>query len=860
MTDPKWEYDNLQMAVLQPFPLLCRMRSHLPSRQFRASGLPAGPHDARPSFRKCIVKPLSTFDRILASLYQAALDGARWPATAALIDEAVGAVGNALVVGEGFGEDVRICSAKYLYRGESRRNVVREYFDIYHPRDEAMPRLRLLPHGRLVRTPELYTEAELKTSPAYNEGLRRLAGQNGLNVRFDAPDGLRIVWGVGDPVGTGGWQSDQLELVERLLPHIRQCVTVRQALAGADAVSDGLMDLLDNRHIGVLHLDQRGRVVAGNPQAVAILRRGDGLFDEGGSLHARLAEDHNRLQALLARALPALRSAVPAGGSMTVRRPSGRGGRLTLHVSPVRCMWPCAVGRVKSGQAAGSYQRSPVRRAPPRTCAPAASHRWTPRGEFAPQSASTGTGRHRWRARSIREMRRFTLQTAWFVGVDWGSQEHHVCVTDAGGKVLGERMFEHGGAGLSEMADWLLSFSAGAAGDVGVAIETPRGPVVESLMEHGIAVHSINPKQLDRFRDRFSPAGAKDDRRDARVLASALRTDPHCFRRLEPTDPTIVELREWSRLSEELTRERVRLGNRMRQQLWRYYPQFLDAVDDDVAAPWALELWRRLPTPRAGQRVREVTLTRVLKQHRIRRIDAATLRSKLRAPAVKVAPGAVEAAVTHVELVAERLVLVNRQLDRAQRALDGLVEQLAETASADDPDASAAGEPASSKQPSDVAILLSVPGIGHKVVATLLAEGGDAVRRRDYDALRCLCGVAPVTKRSGKSLIVMRRLASGGRRPPAKRRLSLGSHCGATRSSEPQQVSGAACPRPRTRTRPALGGRSPARCHLRDAARRRLFRPVPRRRHHRVSRRVSRGDVQRQLLLPVRGRLFLPVA
>ena len=110
---------------------------------------------------------------------------------------------------------------------------------------------------------------------------------------------------------------------------------------------------------------------------------------------------------------------------------------------------------------------------------------------------------------------------------------------------------------------------------------------------------------LARFRDRLSPAGAKDDRRDARVLATALRTDPHCLRRLEPTDPTVVELREWSRLGEELTRERVRLANRMRQQLWRYYPQFLDAVDDDIAAPWALALWRSLPTPRAGQRVRE---------------------------------------------------------------------------------------------------------------------------------------------------------------------------------------------------------------------------------------------------------------
>ena len=176
------------------------------------------------------------------------------------------------------------------------------------------------------------------------------------------------------------------------------------------------------------------------------------------------------------------------------------------------------------------------------------------------------------------------MELTWFVGVDWGSQTHQACVIDVAGKLLGERAFEHGGQGLSEMADWVVSFAAGAADQVGVAIETPRGPVVESLMERGFAVHAINPKQLDRFRDRLSPAGAKDDRRDARVLASALRTDPHCLRRLEPTDPAIVELREWSRISEELTRERTRQANRMREQLWRYYPQLLAATSDEGAA------------------------------------------------------------------------------------------------------------------------------------------------------------------------------------------------------------------------------------------------------------------------------------
>ena len=404
---------------------------------------------------------------------------------------------------------------------------------------------------------------------------------------------------------------------------------------------------------------------------------------------------------------------------------------------------------------------------------------------------------------------------------------------DAAGKVLGEREFEHGGAGLMQMADWLLAFATSDAGEVGVAVETPRGPVVESLMERGFAVHSINPKQLDRFRDRLSPAGAKDDRRDARVLASALRTDPHCLRRLEPTDPAIVELREWSRLSEELTRERVRLANQMREQLWRYYPQFLDAVDDDVAAPWSLDLWRSLPTPRGGQRVREVTLTRVLKQHRIRRIDPATLRARLRVPAIQLMPGAAEAAMTHVRLVVERLALVNRQLDHVRRHLDGLVHQLAEAAPADDPNASMEDGP-SSKEPPDAAILLSLPGIGTKVLATLLAEGSDAVRRRDYHALRCLCGVAPVTRRSGKSLLVTQRRA-------AHDRLCDATYHWARVAAQRDPVShekypDAPSPRPRTRARPALGGRPSAQRRLRDAPGRYLFRRAPCRNYRYVNR------------------------
>ena len=111
----------------------------------------------------------------------------------------------------------------------------------------------------------------------------------------------------------------------------------------------------------------------------------------------------------------------------------------------------------------------------------------------------------------------------WYVGIDWASEVHQVCLVDDRGVVRGERAVRHSGEELAALAAWLIE---GAAPErIAVGIELPHGPVVESLMERGFAVHAINPKQLDRFRDRFSVSGAKDDRRDARVLGDSLRTD-----------------------------------------------------------------------------------------------------------------------------------------------------------------------------------------------------------------------------------------------------------------------------------------------------------------------------------------------
>jgi transposase len=342
----------------------------------------------------------------------------------------------------------------------------------------------------------------------------------------------------------------------------------------------------------------------------------------------------------------------------------------------------------------------------------------------------------------------------WWCGFDWASEKHHVCLLDASGVRIGERTVEHDGAALAELCQWLIDKTGGTPGEIAVAIETTSGPVVETFLDRGFAVFSINPKQLDRFRDRFSVAGAKDDSRDALVLGGSLRTDPRAFRRLSPEDPVIVELREWSRMTDDLKADLNRLGNRMREQLWRYYPQALKVAGDDLTAPWFLALWHHAPTPAKAAKLRETAVEQILASHRIRRLKAAQVLDVLRQKPLTVAPGVIEAARGHIGMLVARIRLVNDQLKAAHHHLDELCAKL---------EAPEEREPGQGCEHRDATILRSLPGVGRIVLAAMLAEAPEPLRRRDYHALRALSGQAPITRQSGKSCIVLRRYACNKR-------------------------------------------------------------------------------------------------
>jgi transposase len=160
-------------------------------------------------------------------------------------------------------------------------------------------------------------------------------------------------------------------------------------------------------------------------------------------------------------------------------------------------------------------------------------------------------------------------------------------------------------------------------------------------------------------------------------------------------------------------------------------------------------LWREAPTPTDQRRLSVKRLQQLLRSHRVRRVDAAQLRAVLQQPAVYTAPGVVQAVAAHIQVVLPHIELTATQRRDAERRLEHWLDSLAtQDAPAED-----------QREHSDVAIVRSMPGIGTRVAARMLAEASQPLAARAYHVLRAWTGVAPVTKKSGRRrqpVVVMR--------------------------------------------------------------------------------------------------------
>src|SRR5688572_30232082 len=247
-----------------------------------------------------------------------------------------------------------------------------------------------------------------------------------------------------------------------------------------------------------------------------------------------------------------------------------------------------------------------------------------------------------------------------YIGVDWADAEHAVWVDDEAGTKVLSRSVPQTVEGLAEFGRWLDERRAPGR-EVWAAIEKPEGRIVDFLLDHGVLVFAINPKALDRARDRFRMSGAKSDPFDARVLAAFLRTDHGHLSPLRPSSEAAQELKGLTRDYARQVRQQTRLLNQLTATLKAYYPRALDVVGE-LKSQWGREFLRDFPTPDLLTALTERRWQRWARAHRLGAERAAELWAILARPQL-----AIPAHVVRIH--ARRLDAVLAQLDVTVRAV-----------------------------------------------------------------------------------------------------------------------------------------------------------------------------------------------
>jgi transposase len=339
----------------------------------------------------------------------------------------------------------------------------------------------------------------------------------------------------------------------------------------------------------------------------------------------------------------------------------------------------------------------------------------------------------------------------YHIGVDWADAEHAVWVEDDQGMRVLSRAVPHTAEGLAEWGRWLDEQRA-AGVDLWAAIERPDGRVVDFLLDHGVVVYPVNPKALDRARDRFRMSQAKSDPFDAQVLATFLRTDHAHLQPLQPSSEAAQELKLLTRDYARLVREQTRLLNQLTATLKEYYPRARE-VCPDLTTQRAWAFLRALPTPAALAALTPKQWQRFAKAQHWTSEQAATLWTRLREPQLPVPAPVVRAK--------SRLVGV-------------LVAQLAATVQAVADYREAVRDCFGRLPAAEWATTLPA---GHGVmVPTIWAELGDAPGRwTSWEHLLGHSGVVPVTVRSGKHQRIQFRFACNRHLRSALQLFALGS-------------------------------------------------------------------------------------
>ncbi|MFC5754315.1 IS110 family transposase [Actinomadura rugatobispora] len=326
-------------------------------------------------------------------------------------------------------------------------------------------------------------------------------------------------------------------------------------------------------------------------------------------------------------------------------------------------------------------------------------------------------------------------------GIDWAERHHDVALVDADGQLLARRRISDDVAGWQALADLLAEHGDQANEQIPVAIETSRGLLVSCLRATGRRVYAINPLAVARYRERHTVARSKSDHADAFTLANILRVDAAHHRPLPEDSELVQSIAVLARAQQDAVWNRQQLANQLRSLLREFFPAALHAFqvkNVGLTSCEARAVLTAAPTPTGAAKLTKTQLRAALRRAgRQRNLDrrAEELQAVLRQEHLHQLP-MIEAALGQQ---ARALLL---QLDAACQAADDLAEATSQAF----------------HQHPDAAIIVSFPGLADLTGARVLAEvGDDRARFADARALKAYAGSAPITRASGRSMVVHHR-------------------------------------------------------------------------------------------------------
>jgi hypothetical protein len=327
-------------------------------------------------------------------------------------------------------------------------------------------------------------------------------------------------------------------------------------------------------------------------------------------------------------------------------------------------------------------------------------------------------------------------QPALFIGIDWASDKHDCYVIDRDGKGFHQEL-THSAESIDAWLADMLELAHGKP--IAIMLEQSRGPLVYALMfRKNVLLYPVNPKQLVRYRESY-PGGGKDDPTDARYLARMLCERITTLTVWQPDDDNTRLLAHLSEQRRKMVDGQTKLRQQLTALIKSYFPVVLELFPRDSQFPLILDLLGRWADPRQLRRADRRLLRRVLKEHLIRNEKQQDeLIKRMRSAKLLCDDDAL------IIPSAMAVSLLVKQIQQSRKMIQAFDQKIAEVM----------------KQHPDAHLFTSLRGAGPALAPRLLcAFGSQKDRWADADSLAAFCGIAPVTRKSGKLCQVHRRLA-----------------------------------------------------------------------------------------------------